>query len=95
LKNLYGNLSGEYVFNKITYPEKDFSYPAQGDVYWNLSEGKHNVSYDIFTEEYIDLFDESKGTEEKECIIKISYALDGKVQKDGLVTPDSMKTSSE
>jgi hypothetical protein len=95
LKNIYGTLSGEYVFTKIAYPEKDFSYPPQGDAYWNLTGGTHNATYDIFTEEYINPLDESEGTEEKECVIKISYTLNGTVEKDGLVTPDALKSSSE
>jgi hypothetical protein len=94
LKNMYGKISGEYVFTKIDYPEKDFSYPPKGDIYWNLSGGTNDVTYDIFSDVFVDLMDESKGTVEKECITKIKYSLSGAVQKDGIVTPASLKSAS-
>ncbi len=94
VKDLYGKINGEYIFTKIEYPEKDFSYPAKGDVYWNLSGGTNEITYDIFSEVFVDLLDESKGTVEKECITKIKYSLSGAVQKDGILTPASLKSAS-
>ncbi len=60
------------IFSQNRVPGKDFSYPAKGDVYWNLSGGTNEITYDIFSEVFVDLLDESKGTVEKNVLQKLN-----------------------
>lgn len=87
LKNMYGKIEGLYIFTRMEYPEKDFSYPTNGDTYWLLSEGTGTVKMDIFSISYVNLFDKSKGTTEQECVTTLRYKMNGAVQKDGIFTP--------
>lgn len=95
VKTMYGTISGEHEFEKVEYPEKDYSYPPKNNVFWNLSKGTGSITYDVFAEVFKDFTDSSKGYDIQECITKISYSLSGKVQKDGLITPANLNTSSK